>query len=82
LNTKNKFIYYTLTKIDLLSERSIYCIQQDHGNCNGIIINLNIEHEESQICNCQCHNNMYSLIKKAFLALNNNDNDNHFGNKI
>ena len=52
-----------------MSERSIYCIQQDHGNCNGIIINLNIKHDESKICNCQCHNNMYSLIKKAFLAL-------------
>ena len=64
-----------------MSERSIYCIQQDHGNCNGIIINLNIKHDESKICNCQCHNNMYSLIKKTFLALK-NENDNYFGNKI
>ena len=64
-----------------MSERSTYCIQQDHGNCNGIISNLNIKDDESKICNCQCHNNMYSLIKKAFLALK-NENDNYFGDNI
>ena len=81
MNSKNKFIYYALTRVDLVSERSIYCIQQDHSNCNGIIINLNIKHDESKICNCQYHNNMYSLIKKAFLALK-NENDNYFGDNI
>jgi len=81
LNSKNKFIYDALSKIDLVSERSTYCIQQDHGNCNGIISNLNIKDDESKICNCQCHNNMYSLIKKAFLALK-NENDNYFGDNI
>ena len=81
MNSNNKFIYDALSKIDLVSERSIYCIQQDHGNCNGIISNLNIKDDESKICNCQCHNNMYSLIKKAFLALK-NENDNYFGDNI
>ena len=56
-------------------------LNKNHGNCNGIIINLNIKHDESKICNCQCHNNMYSLIKKAFLALK-NENDNYFGDNI
>ena len=40
-----------------------------------------MKHDESKICNCQCHNNMYSLIKKAFLALK-NENDNYFGDNI
>jgi Rieske Fe-S protein len=65
-----------------LSESSIYCIQQDHGNCNGIITNQDIKYEGSKICNCPCHNSIYQLIKKASLALSNKENRNYFGSQI
>ncbi|HEX2409206.1 MAG TPA: hypothetical protein VHJ38_18550 [Nitrososphaeraceae archaeon] len=69
-------------KIILLSGRSSNCIQQNHSNCNGIIINSQIDNEVSRICNCPCHNNMYQLIKKASAALRINENDNLFEDKI
>jgi Rieske Fe-S protein len=65
-----------------VSESSFYCIQQDHGNCNGIIINQDIKSEGSKICNCPCHNSIYQLIKKASLALSNKENSNYFGSQI
>ena len=58
------------------------CIQQDPGNWNGIIINLNIKYDWSQKGNYTCHNNLYSLIKKAFVILRNNWNNNYFGAKV
>lgn len=69
-------------KIILLSDKSFNCIQQEHSNCNGIIINSQIDNEISRICTCPCHNNMYQLIKKASAALRINENDNYFEDKI
>jgi hypothetical protein len=66
----------------LLSEKSLYCIQQDHSNCNGIIINQDKNHDGSKICNCPCHDTTYQLIKKASVALSNRENDNFFGEQI
>ena len=62
-----------------MSESSLYCIQQDHGNCNGIIINQDIEYDGSKICNCPCHNSLYQLLKKASVALRHTENNNYFG---
>lgn len=79
-----KFFYYDQENI-LLIDRSFNCIQQDHSNCNGIIINLKKDDEDNEvitICSCPCHNNMYQLIKKASTALGINDNINYLDDKI
>jgi len=62
----------------LLNDKSSNCIQQDHSNCNGIIIDVQMDNEASRICNCPCHNNMYQLIKKASAALRLNENNDNF----
>jgi hypothetical protein len=77
----NKF-FIILYRNYSMSEKSMYCIQQDHGNCNGIIINQDIKYDGSKICNCPCHNTLYRLIKKASVALSNRENDNFFGEQI
>jgi len=61
-----------------LNDKSSNCIQQDHSNCNGIIIDVQMDNEASRICNCPCHNNMYQLIKKASAALRINENNDNF----
>ena len=62
----------------MLSDRSSNCIQQEHNNCNGIIIDSEMDNEVSRICNCPCHNNIYQLIKKASAASRINENANYF----
>ncbi|HET8856114.1 MAG TPA: hypothetical protein VFM28_01170 [Nitrososphaeraceae archaeon] len=66
----------------MLSDRSSNCIQQDHNNCNGMIIDSQMDNAISRICNCPCHNNMYQLIKKASSASRINESDNYFDDKI
>ncbi|HEX7256572.1 MAG TPA: hypothetical protein VF242_00810 [Nitrososphaeraceae archaeon] len=61
-----------------MSDKSSNCIQQDHSNCNGIIIDNQMANEASRICDCPCHNNMYQLIKKASAALRINENNDNF----
>jgi hypothetical protein len=56
----------------LLSVRSTSCIKQDHNSCEGIIINPDDAHQITSICNCPCHNNLYQLVKRASIELNDN----------
>ena len=62
----------------MLSDRSSNCIQQEHNNCNGIIIDSQMDNEIFRICNCPCHNNMYQLIKKASATSKINESANYF----
>ncbi|HET8792759.1 MAG TPA: hypothetical protein VFM31_03115 [Nitrososphaeraceae archaeon] len=55
-----------------MSGRSARCIKQDHNNCEGIIINPDDAHQITSICNCPCHNNLYQLVKRASIELNDN----------
>jgi hypothetical protein len=59
-------------EILLLSGRSTSCIQQDHHSCEGIIKNSEDVHQITSICNCPCHNNLYQLVKRASIELNDN----------
>ncbi len=65
-----------------MADRSSHCIQQEHSDCNGIIINVQRENEVVRICGCPCHNSMYQLIKKTSAALRINHDISSFDTKI
>ena len=65
-----------------MGDISSNCIQQEHSDCNGIIINVQRENEVVRICSCPCHNNMYQLIKKTSAALRINNDISSFDDKI
>ncbi|MGE0243338.1 MAG: hypothetical protein AB7F53_05375 [Nitrososphaeraceae archaeon] len=56
-----------------MSGISTSCIQQDHNNCEGIIVNPDETNQITSICNCPCHNNLYQLVKRASIELNINE---------
>lgn len=48
--------------------KSEKCIQNEHGLCEGDIIQVTNGSKITKICECQCHNNMYQLIRKMQAA--------------
>jgi hypothetical protein len=44
--------------------KSEKCIQNEHGLCEGDIIQVTNGSKITKICECQCHNNMYQLIRR------------------
>ena len=56
----------------LLSGKSTRCIRHDHDSCEGIIMNSDDARQITSICDCPCHNNLYKLVKRASIELNDN----------
>ena len=49
-----------------LNSKSENCTQSEHGSCNGIeIVSITNGSKVTKVCSCQCHNNMYNLIKNT-----------------
>jgi len=49
-------------------DKSDKCIQNEHGLCEGDKIEIINNSKITRICECQCHNNMYQLIRKMQTA--------------
>jgi hypothetical protein len=46
-------------------DKSENCVQNKHDLCEGdIIIESNTGSKTTNICKCQCHDNMYQLIQR------------------
>lgn len=56
----NKFPESDYTIVD----KSKWCLQNEHGNCEGEITFIIDGSKLTKICECQCHNNMYQLIRR------------------
>jgi hypothetical protein len=55
-------------------DKSERCIQNEHDLCEGAIIEIiNDSETTTKMCQCQCHNNMYQLVRRmqAAAAANN-----------
>jgi hypothetical protein len=50
--------------------KSDNCTQNEHGLCEGEVIEDNHGSKTTKICECQCHNNMYQLIRRIQAANN------------
>lgn len=46
-----------------IMNKSEMCIQQQHGLCEGNIIQVIDDSKSIRICECECHDNMYKLVK-------------------
>ena len=51
-------------------DKSEKCIRQEHALCEGDIIETINGSKTTKICECQCHNNMYQLIRRMQSANN------------
>ena len=50
--------------------KSVKCIQQEHASCDGDIVEIIDDSKITQICECECHNNMYKLVNRMQAAIN------------
>jgi hypothetical protein len=48
--------------------KSENCIQNEHGLCEGHTIETINGSNMTRICECQCHNNMYQLLRRMQAA--------------
>ena len=53
-----------------LVNKSAKCIEQQHDQCDGNIIELINDSSVTRICECQCHDYMYKLVSRM-QAVNN-----------
>jgi len=51
-------------------DKSVMCIQQEHGLCEGNIIEIIDDSKSTRICECECHDNMYKLVRMMQAANN------------
>ena len=51
-------------------DKSVPCIQHEHGLCEGNIIEIIDDSKSTRICECECHDNMYKLVR-MMQAVNN-----------
>jgi hypothetical protein len=45
-------------------DKSENCVQNKHDLCEGEIIEIITGSKTTKICKCQCHDNMYQLIRR------------------
>ena len=58
-----------------MNSKSNNCIQNEHGACEGIVVEIINTSKITKICNCPCHNSMYNLIRNTLLAVNQRSNE-------
>jgi DNA-directed RNA polymerase subunit H (RpoH/RPB5) len=56
--------------------KSEKCIQNEHGLCEGDVVEVIYDSKTTKICECQCHNNMYRLIRRMQAANSSNNSYN------
>ncbi len=44
------------------------CIRNEHGLCNGDIVEFINGSKTIKICQCQCHDNMYQLVRRMHIS--------------
>ena len=49
-------------------DKSERCIQSEHDLCEGAIIEIINGSQTTKMCQCQCHNNMYQLVRRMQAA--------------
>ena len=54
--------------------KSYNCTQNEHGLCEGIIMEKINDSKITKICMCQCHNSMYHIIRNTLAVLNQSNN--------
>ncbi len=45
-------------------DKSVKCIQREHDLCDGDIIEIIDNSKTTRICECECHNSMYKLVRR------------------
>jgi hypothetical protein len=49
-------------------EKSAKCTQNEHSLCKGDIIEMAGGSKITKICQCQCHDSMYQLVRRIHTA--------------
>jgi hypothetical protein len=47
-----------------MMDKSAKCTQNEHNLCEGIIIEIISDSKITKICQCQCHDSMYQLVRR------------------
>ena len=48
----------------MMVEKSPKCARNEHSLCNGDIIEMAGGSKITKICQCQCHDSMYQLVRR------------------
>jgi len=51
-------------------KKSLKCTQQEHDLCDGDIVEIIVDSKSTQICDCECHNGMYKLVRRMQASIN------------
>ena len=76
VNNNNKKIKL---RIFYAVDKSDRCLQNEHGLCEGIILEIIKGSKITRFCNCSCHNNMYHLIRNTLAIVNQRNSYSDYG---
>jgi hypothetical protein len=48
--------------------KSHKCAQNEHGICEGVIIEIIEGSKITKICECQCHDSIYQLVRRMQIS--------------
>ena len=48
--------------------KSEKCVQNEHGMCEGATIESNNDSKTTKMCECQCHDSMYQLVRRMQIS--------------
>jgi hypothetical protein len=48
--------------------KSEKCVQNEHGMCEGATIESNNDSKTTKMCDCQCHDSMYQLVRRMQIS--------------
>jgi hypothetical protein len=54
--------------IKYIVHKSEKCVQNEHGMCEGATIESNNYSKTTKMCECQCHDSMYQLVRRMQIS--------------
>jgi hypothetical protein len=54
----------------MIVEKSARCTSQEHGLCSGDIVQRDNDSNSTRICECECHNSIYKLMRRMQAEIN------------
>jgi hypothetical protein len=68
----NKILFNWSPLLDNINN-STKCTQNEHDSCDGTVKTVIDGSDNTKICDCQCHNSSYQLVKRMTSVINQDD---------
>jgi hypothetical protein len=56
--------------IQYIVHKSESCVHSEHGICEGVTVESINGSTKTKLCECECHNSMYKLVRRMQISNN------------